>query len=76
MGADPEPDDIVLLANSKSSIVQTYPNRVDVTRLMDSLESQTGMTGIILEEPVRFPRFSLDVVGQAGKRLAEGFRRP
>jgi hypothetical protein len=64
MRADPEPEDVVALANPDRSIVQPDPSRENRSGQVDLPETQAPMLPILLEQGVRLPGLLANLFGQ------------
>ena len=71
MGADPEPDDRLVLQDAHGPIALAHADGVDRLGLMNPLEPKTGVAGIALKQLIGLPGLALNVGRQLGEALVE-----
>jgi hypothetical protein len=76
MRADPLPDDFVLHEKTDSAVPGCDSRRVNRLYGMDLLEVETGMAGVLPEQPIYLSCSLLDGAREFLKRFSETPRRP
>ena len=74
VGADPEPDDQVILFNAEGSPPDADTDGIDVAFGGDALEVKAGVFWIVSPESIVASGRSLDVVWQSAKTFEEFWR--
>lgn len=69
MGADPKPDDDILLLNSQGAPANTNADRIHLMFLADPFELQAGVIRMLLPESVTPAGTSPGVIGKMPKTL-------
>ena len=74
MRADPEPDDLVPIANAQRAIPFPDPCGIDVLRSLYGSEAETWMIRVLFEDSVGFAGLRLNRRGQACEGVAKPLR--
>lgn len=53
--ADPEPDDLLVLQEPEGSVSESHADRVDGVAIVNLLEVEARMPGVLAEQPIRLP---------------------
>lgn len=61
MTSDPEPDDFIILAKPHGAIGERDANRIDWFGVVDLLELQTRMGGLLPKQPIGLLRERLNI---------------
>jgi hypothetical protein len=75
VGADPEPDNLVVVQKPQRAVSQGYANGEDRISLVDILELKARVVGIFTEEPVRLAGGFPDLNREIAIRRPEARRR-
>ena len=69
MGTNPVPNNVIALANANSSVIHTDSDRINWTRRMNGLKTQTWVMRVLYKKTICLPRLFSNV----GRQFCEGF---
>jgi len=75
MTADPEPSDLIIFQKSESTVAESHADGVDGVAVVDVLELETRVPGIVAKQTVGLPCEVLDLRWQLAIRRPEARRR-